>query len=99
MSNQDILAYFRKYKDPNAPPLEDEPEDDDAMKVDQGNKYKKPREIPGEVKVEWIDDSSCVIKFANHDLARSAYKQCKLTEARDEDFMPPLDLFLRDLLE
>ena len=74
MSNQDILGYFRKYKDPNAPPLEDEPEDDDAMNVDQGNKYKKPREIPGEVKVEWIDDSSCVIKFVNKDLARSAYK-------------------------
>ena len=34
MNNQDILGYFRKYKDPNAPPLVEDPEEDDGMKVD-----------------------------------------------------------------
>lgn len=49
------------------------------------------------VKILWIDDSSCVIKFCNPEEAKLAYNQKKLTEPRDDDRLPPLDIFLREL--
>lgn len=49
--------------------------------------------------VKWINDSSCVIQLPSEQLAKKVYHDCKLTDARDDDKLPPLDLYLRDLKE
>ena len=49
--------------------------------------------------IKWINDSSCVVKFPSEDIAKMAYFQMKLSEARDDDVLPPLNLYLEDLQE
>ena len=63
--------------------------------AEKKKKYVKA-EVPGEVKVYWIDDSSCTIKFANESLAKSAYTKLALSAPREEDQTPPLITDIRN---
>jgi uncharacterized protein (DUF1330 family) len=54
---------------------------------------------PSEFKVNWINDSSCVVKLPSAEMAQKAYNQTKLSEPREDDKLPPLNLYLQDLRE
>jgi hypothetical protein len=59
----------------------------DLVAAEKKKKYKKP-EVPGEIKMYWIDDSSCTIKFPNESLCNAAYAKLKLSEPRAVDQTP-----------
>lgn len=48
------------------------------------------------LKIIWINDSSCVVKFQSEDLAKKAYFDNRLSEPRIDDKLPPLNLYLLD---
>ena len=49
--------------------------------------------------IKWINDSSCVIVFPSVDMAKLAYFELKLSEPREDEKLPPLNLYLQDLRE
>jgi hypothetical protein len=44
--------------------------------------------------IKWINDSSCVIVFPSVDMAKLAYFELKLSEPREDEKLPPLNLYL-----
>ena len=52
-----------------------------------------------EDQVRWINDSSCVVKFPSSALAKLAYFVLKLSEPREDEKLPPLNLYLQELRE
>jgi hypothetical protein len=74
----------------------------DFMSTDDVKRYfKKYLELSTttEDQVRWINDSSCVVKFPSSDLAKLAYFELKLSEPREDEKLPPLNLYLQDLRE
>lgn len=51
------------------------------------------------LEVKWINDSSCVVKFPSEKHSKQAYQDLKLSEARMDDQLPPLENYLQDLRE
>ena len=65
-------------------------------------RFSTAMEVDGEAsefKVNWINDSSCVVKLPSAEMAQKAYYQTKLSEPREDDRLPPLNLYLQDLRE
>lgn len=47
--------------------------------------------------VKWINDSSCVVILPNAELTSLAYLKLKLSEPREDDRLPPLEEYLKEL--
>ena len=74
----------------------------DFMSTDDVKKYfaryvrKDIEPVEGEesLSVVWINDSSCVIKLQSEALALKAYTELRLTEARTNEQLPPLETYI-----